>query len=267
MIIVGERLNSSRPGVLRSFKEKNEDWIIKEALLQEKAGASFIDLNASLLLENEIETLKWAIPLLQENINVPLVIDTPNSEAMKIGLSIHKGQAILNSLTAEKEKCSSLIPIIEEFSPKVIALCFNEEGLPPTPQKALSIASGLIDMLDKISFSMEDLFLDPLVRPVGVDPYAGKLFLDSLKLLKKKFPEIKTIAGISNVSFGFPSRSLLNRIFLVLALQRGLDAAICDPLDKEIQASLKAAEALLGKDKGMSGFIGFLKEQGKKKSI
>lgn len=267
MIIVGERLNSTRTAVRRSLEEKDKTWLVKEALNQEIAGASFIDFNASALHEKEIVTLSWAIPLLQEKTKLPLAIDTPNPEAMKKGLSLHQGQALLNSLTAEKNKYKSLIPLIQEYSPQVIALCLDEKGLPSTAQKTVDNAAKLLEILDKISFPLEDLFLDPLVRPIGIDPQAGQLFLDSLILLKKTFPEIKTIAGISNVSFGFPQRSLLNRTFLVLALQSGLDAAICDPLDKEIMASLRAAEALLGKNNGMTRYISFLKEENKREKL
>jgi len=113
----------------------------------------------------------------------------------------------------------------------------------------------VITLLRKEGVRQEDIFLDPLVRPIAVDQKARELFLESLEKIKKNFPRVKTVAGISNISFGLPRRKLLNRTFLILALKAGLDAAIVDPLDKEIMAAVSAAEALLGKDSSLKGYL------------
>jgi len=208
MIIIGERLNSSRKPVLQALKRKDRRFLIEEALKQEKAGADYIDINAAVLLDKEVNVLKWVIPLLQEELNIPLSIDTPNPKAMEEGLKIHRGRAFLNSLSGEKEKVKDLLPLIKEFKPSVIILCLDEKGLPKSPEYALSIASRMVNLLQKEGIDIDDIFIDPLVHPVSIDPDAALLFLESLRRIKERIPEVKTIAGLSNISFGLPQRRL-----------------------------------------------------------
>jgi cobalamin-dependent methionine synthase I len=259
MIIVGERLNSSRRPVSDALNRKDKKYLIDQAKRQENAGASYIDINTATLLDKEVQTLKWAIPLLQKELDIPLSVDTPNPEAMEAGLRIHKGQALLNSLSGEARRIKAFLPLIKEYRPRVVVLCLDDEGLPENSDKELSIARKMVNLLDKEAVNHKNIFIDPLVRPIGVDQKAGKLFLEALEKIKKNLPSVKTIAGVSNVSFGLPRRKLLNRAFLVLALQRGLDAAIIDPLDREILAAVRSAEALLGKDPSLKDYLTFIR--------
>lgn len=254
MIIVGERLNSGRKPVLQALEKQDENYLQEEALKQEQAGASFIDLNAAALLDKEVETLKWAIPLLQEKLNVPLSLDTPSPEAMEEGLKAHRGRALLNSLSGEKEKIKSLLPLIKEYKPSVIILCLDEKGLPKSPEYALSIASRMVDLLLKEGLDMDDIFIDPLVHPVSIEPEAALFFLESLRRIKERMPGAKTIAGLSNISFGLPQRRLVNRIFLSVALLNGLDAAILDPLDTKLLRVISAAETLLNQEPSLQNY-------------
>lgn len=259
MIIVGERLNSSRRSVLEALNRKDKKYVVAQAKKQEKAGASYIDLNTAALLDKEVQTLKWAIPLLQKELRIPLSIDTPNPEAMEAGLNIHKGKALLNSISGETNRIKTFLPLIREYKPRIIVLCLDDEGLPENSDKELSIARKMVNLLDKEGVEHKDIFIDPLVRPIGVDQRAGELFLEALEKIKKNLPSVNTIAGVSNVSFGLPRRKSLNRAFLVLALQKGLDAAILDPLDKEILTALYSAEALLGKDPSLKDYLAFIR--------
>jgi 5-methyltetrahydrofolate--homocysteine methyltransferase len=265
VILIGERLNSSRASVRQALEARNEAYLIQEARRQVEAGAQFIDFNASALMEKEIDILQWAVPLLQQNLTVPLAIDTPNPQAMAVGLKLHQGQAILNSISAEKSRLEAMLPLIKEFSPLVIALCLDEDGVPSQPENCLRIATRLINTFQKNNIPLENIFLDPLVRPIGVNPEAGLIFLRSLELIKENFPGVKTVAGISNVSFGLPWRASINRTLLILAVQRGLEAAICNPLDKDLMAQLLAAEALLGRDPRLTNFLQFYRQHKDKK--
>jgi 5-methyltetrahydrofolate--homocysteine methyltransferase len=260
MIIVGERLNSSRKNVREAFEKRDRDFLLQEALGQKRSGAAYLDINAAALLDKEMDTLRWAIPLLQEHVGLPLSLDTPNVEAMIAGFQIHKGRPLLNSLTGEARRIQSLLPVIREFGPQVIALCLDDSGLPATADQALKLAEKLASLLLKEGLKAGDIFIDPLVRPLGVDQRSALLFLESLALIKKRLPEVRTIAGLSNISFGLPQRKLLNRTLILLARDRGLDAAICDPLDKDLRASLSAAEALLGQDPSLKQFLRFSRE-------
>jgi cobalamin-dependent methionine synthase I len=255
MIIVGERLNSSRGQVLAALAARDEDFLVDQAVRQEAAGAAFIDLNSAALLEEEIAGLEWAVPLLQDHLHVPLAIDSPNRAAIAAGLKIHRGPALLNSLSGEDERLRALLPLVKEHRPRVIALCLDDEGLRKDAESVCGVGVRLAETLLAAGVPAADIFLDPLVHPVGVQTEAPGLFLASLALIKKKLPGIKTIAGLSNVSFGLPDRRLINRTFLALALAEGLDAAILDPLDDELMDVLAASQALLGRDPSLKDYL------------
>ena len=264
MIIIGERLNSSRRAVFEALQKRDAEYICGQALGQEKAGAVYIDLNAAAMLDGEIETLRWAIPLIQGTVRAPLSLDTPNPEAMEAALSIHKGRALLNSLSGESACLDAMIPLIRRHKPRVIALCLDKEGPPLSPEVALARARKMTEILRAAGLALEDIFIDPLVRPIGVDYRTGPVFLDSVETIKRSLAGAKTIAGISNVSFGLPQRRLLNRTFLALAMAKGLDAAICDPLDADIQAAVAASDALLGQDPSLKRYLAHIRAQHKK---
>jgi cobalamin-dependent methionine synthase I len=263
MEIVGERLNSSWKKVAEALQNRDEAFLLDQAKRQERAGSSYVDINAAVLMDGEIEALRWAIPLLQKSLSIPLALDTPNPEAMAEALKIHEGRPLLNSLSKESRRLEALLPLVREFKPRVIALCLDEHGPPESPDRALGLAEKLAEILTREGLLPEDIFIDPLVRPVGVNDQIGALFLESLSKIKASLPGFKTIAGLSNVSFGLPERRLLNRTFLVLALQAGLDAVICDPLDSDLTASLRAAQALLGKNRSLKNYLKFIREKAK----
>jgi cobalamin-dependent methionine synthase I len=255
MIVIGERLNSTRQRVLEALRTRDEAFIAAEAAAQMQAGADYIDLNAAALLGREIETLTWVVPMLRREVGLPLAIDTPNPDAMEAGLRLHEGRAMLNSLTCEQARIGRLLPLVKEFRPAVIALCLDDGGLPTSADQELRVAAKITDLLVKEGVSPGDIFVDPLVRPIGVDQQAANLFLESLRLIKRDMPQVRTVAGISNVSFGLPERKALNRTLLALALDAGLDAAILDPLDRSTMFSLSAAEALLGRDPSLRKYL------------
>jgi cobalamin-dependent methionine synthase I len=262
MIIIGERLNSSRVAVLNAMGTRDASFLVEQALEQENAGANYIDLNCAALMEGEVDGLGWMIPLLQGRLHVPLSIDSPNPAAIAAGLRLHQGQALLNSLSGETKRWQALLPLIREHKPKVIVLCLDDQGMRKDAPGIAGVAARLTDRLLREGVRSEDILLDPLVHPVSVDTAAPGLFLAALRLIKKDLPSIKTIAGLSNVSFGLPERRLINRTFLTLSIAEGLDAAILDPLDKSLMETLVAAEALLGKDPSLKSYIKHTRRKG-----
>jgi len=264
LIIVGERLNSSRRVILEALHKKDAEYLCSQAVAQEKANAAYIDLNAAAMMDKEIDTLCWAIPLLQRTVKVPLALDTPNPHAMEAALKAHQGRALLNSLSGDRAALEALIPLIKRYRPRVIALCLDKEGPPENADIAVSRAQKMADILQSAGLQLGDIFIDPLVRPIGVDHASGMVFLESVARIKNALPGVKTIAGVSNASFGLPQRRLINRTLLLLAMAKGLDAAICDPLDADVQASLAASEALLGQDPSLKKYLSYIREQAKK---
>ncbi|MEW6456834.1 MAG: dihydropteroate synthase [Acidobacteriota bacterium] len=260
MIIIGERLNSSRKEVLEALKSKDKEFILKESKQQKEKGAEFIDLNASLLMEKELETLKWAIPIIEKEAGIPVSIDSSDVKVLEKSLEIHQGKAILNSLTIESKKIKYLSGIIKEKKPYIIGLLIDKDGMPNSPEEAYRKTLNFLEIIKHEGIDESEIFIDPLVRPIATNSNIANIFFESLIKIKKSIPELKTVAGISNVSFGLPRRKLINRIFLTISIFNGLDAAILDPLDDEIISTIFSVEALLGKDKNLKNYLLFCRK-------
>ena len=180
MIIIGERLNSSRPAVRDALARRDRAFLIEQARLQVRAGAGYLDLNAATLLEREKEALRWAVPIIQREVDVPLSLDTPDPEAMEAALNVHSGRALLNSLTGEEKKLRKLLPLIRDYSPRVIVICLDDHGPATTPERALAIAQRISGLLMDQGVAPIDILIDPLLQPLGADRNAAVQFLDSL---------------------------------------------------------------------------------------
>lgn len=255
MLIVGERLNSSRASVARALRQRDAAFVQDEARKQVAAGASYLSVNAAALLGEETGHLLWLVDTVQAAVDCPLCLDSPDPSAIAAAVARHQGRTLLNSITGEKHKYDRLLPLIAEHKPRVVALCLDDAGTPATAQGRADIASRLIEGLTGQGLALEDIFIDPLVYPISVDGNAAQVVLDALELIAERYPGVNTICGLSNVSFGLPARHLLRRTFLAMAMSRGLSAAILDPCEEGIMSAIVAAEALLGKDSYCGGYI------------
>jgi 5-methyltetrahydrofolate--homocysteine methyltransferase len=188
------------------------------------------------------------VEIVQEVVDVPLCIDSPSAAALAAGLERHQGQAMINSISAEKERWEAVIPLVRQFKPKVIALCMDDSGMPASVEDRLRVADKLIDGLVAAGIPADDIYLDPLIKPLGVNHQFGMEALESIAALRQKYPEVHNICGLSNISFGLPERRLLNRAFMVMSLLKGMDAFILDPLDGPLMSLLRATIALAGQD-------------------
>lgn len=249
MIIIGEKINSTLKSIRPAMESRDKAAIQDLALRQIKAGANFIDVNAGMFHENESEILQWLIETIQEVTDVPFAIDSPSAAAILTGLKVNKnGKTIINSITAEKARYDAIIPLIKQFNAKVIALCMDDSGMPETIEDRVAIARTLIKNLTNEGVSLDDIFIDPMVRPIGTGSHYGTVAIETIRQVKNEFPEVHIACGLSNVSFGLPARKILNQSFLVAAMAAGMDGAIVDPLDKKLMSFVYATEALLGKD-------------------
>lgn len=255
LFIVGERINTSRKPIDKAVRARDVAYLQREAVEQVKAGAQMVDVNAGTFLEEEPEVLTWLVRTVQEAVDAPLCIDSPNPAAIRAALQEHRGQALINSITGEKARFDELLPIVKDHGCSVVALCLDDAGMPSTAQQAVDKGSRLVDALLEAGIPDASILVDPLVRPVSTDPAAGVAVLQTIRAIEEKYPGVGTICGLSNVSFGLPLRRLLNQTFLIACLAAGLDAAIMDPLDDRLMALLRAAEALLGRDEYCTGYI------------
>ncbi|HHY47281.1 MAG TPA: methyltetrahydrofolate cobalamin methyltransferase [Firmicutes bacterium] len=248
MLIIGEKINSTRRPVQAAVARRDEAFIHDLAKRQVQAGAGMLDVNCGTLEDEEPEALAWAVRIAQDAGGVPISIDTPNACAMEAALKVHRGKPLINSITAQRERLEGMLPIIKGYSCSVIALCMNDDGVPELAEGRVEVARYLVEALAGVGVSPPDIYLDPLVEPVSVAPGGVRVVLDTIERLRELFPECHIICGVSNVSFGLPRRSLLNRSFLGMCMAFGADAVIVDPEDRDLMATLRASDTLLGRD-------------------
>lgn len=255
MIIIGELINASRKSIAEFIKTQDADAIKKVAQDEFEAGANYIDVNAGIFVDKEAEYLQWLVTNVQEAVDTPCAIDSPDPNAIEKALSIHKGTAMINSISLESQRYERLLPLVAGTDLKVIALCMSDEGMPETTSERLEIADKLINGLVKSNVSIENIFVDPLVQPVSTKDTFGVEFLDAVDEIMRRFPGVHTACGLSNISYGLPVRSFLNQTFAVMAIAKGLDGLIINPLDKKMMANIIAAESLAGRDRYCTKYL------------
>ncbi|NQT90397.1 MAG: dihydropteroate synthase [Candidatus Omnitrophica bacterium] len=264
MIIIGERINSTRKTIREAIDKKDLPFLIKEAKAQLSCGASFIDINCATSMQHEADDLIWLITEVQNALGVQISIDSPNSAVIKAALGVHKGTPFINSITAEESKLKVFLPLIKESGSCAIVLTMDEKGMAPDAETKLRLAKRIVERAEEEGIARDNIFVDPLAKPVSTEPQEAAIFLDSLSRLKEN--GIKSIGGLSNVSFGLPARGLLNATFLKFAMDAGIDGAIIDPTGESIKTVLDnkelppeqfdlARKALLGEDPYAMNYI------------
>jgi cobalamin-dependent methionine synthase I len=249
MLIVGELINTSRKIIRESVERRNTEYIRDIAKRQVEAGANYLDVNCSDMLDNELEVIRWLIENIKAVVDTPLCIDTPDPVAMEVGLSLAtSGQPLVNSISGEAERYRTMLPLVAKYGAKVVALCMDDRGIPETAGDGLRVARELVKKLTDSGVAVDDIYLDLLVKPVSTVNRAGLEVLDTIRLVKQEYPGVHLISGLSNVSYGLPNRRVLNRVFMIQAMTAGTDAFILDPLDKILMGYLCASQLLLGQD-------------------
>jgi cobalamin-dependent methionine synthase I len=262
MMIIGELINGSRKPVAEALARRDAEAIAEIARRQVEAGAHLLDVNAGTGPDREVEDLLWLIDVIAEQVEIPLCIDSPNREAVRAGLErAGRRAAMVNSTTAETERLAVFLPLIADHDCSIIALCMGDDGVPGDARGRYQIAQLLVETLMAENIPQERIYLDPIVCPISVDGRAGRVTLETLGMIKEGLPDVKTVCGLSNISFGLPERQLLNRGYLSIMRSAGLDAAILDPTDRKLMASLLAVEALLGRDENCLNYIAASREK------
>jgi len=254
-VIIGERINpTGRKTLLNQLKSGVFDMVKSDAVAQVEAGAKIIDVNAGVPGADEAALLKDLISVIQEVTDMPLCFDTADEKALEAALSTYEGKALINSVNGEEERLAIVLPLVKEYDASVIALCMDDDGIPPTAEDRLKVAEKMIERAAKLGISAERLVVDPLALTMGSDHRAGKIALDTIKLVVKEFGTNMTI-GASNISFGMPDRPSINAIFLSMAIQAGLTCPITNPLEEEVQVAILGADLVMGRDEFGMGWI------------
>ncbi len=255
MVIVGEKINGTSKRVREAVLARDEEFIRELARRQAEAGAHYLDVNSGTEMGRDADDMVWLVKTVQSEVETPLCIDSPNPQALEAGLEAHQGRALVNSATAEADRMDLVIGLARKHDARLVALTLDDQGMPSGAEERLTIAKRLAEAAVGAGMSLDDLFIDPLVRAVGVENDQGAAVLEAIGRIREALPEVHIICGLSNISFQMPQRRLLNRTFLAMAMGRGLDAAIMDPLDAGLMATVCAGEVLAGRDDMCMGYL------------
>jgi cobalamin-dependent methionine synthase I len=264
MIVIGERINSTRKNIKEALECKNLDILLDEANRQLSSGADYIDINTAGHIGHEREDLLWLVENIQDKFDCSISIDSPDSLIVKEAFKLCRHAAFINSISAEKNRLLLLKEILSQKEGYIIILAMDENGMPSDVEGRLAIADSIVSYARSQGIDKKNIFIDPLVKPISTEPQQAGFFLETVKLLKGK--GISCIGGLSNVSFGLPRRDILNAVFIKLALNAGIDAAIIDPMQSTVNDILKgkqlpkeifllAEDAILGKDEYSMNYI------------
>jgi cobalamin-dependent methionine synthase I len=255
MKIIGEKINGTRKRIARAIAEREASYIKDLAIKQTEAGADWLDVNAGTHPKDEPGDLIWLIDQIQSVVDTPLCLDSANPNALRAAIHEVNKTPMINSISGEPEQLKDILPIVAMHDCEVIALAMDENKIPETSEKRLTVVHKMLEAAHEAGIPDEKLYVDPLVMTIGTNIQCGLIFLETLQAVKAAYPQVHFSAGLSNISFGLPARSYINRAFLTLALQAGLDTAIIDPLDRELKAALVAAELVLGRDRHCMNYI------------
>ncbi len=256
MLIIGERINGMFTDVKKAIQAQDPAPIVDLARRQVAAGANVLDINVGPASRDKLGAMQWLVGVVREAVDVPLCIDTPNAEVMRVGLEAAGGNAIINSTTGEEERMEATLPLAAEFNCPIIGLTIDADGVPRDATGRMEIALRLLMACMEKGISATDLYVDAVILPVNALQQVPIQVLEAIGMCKSlSDPPPQTILGLSNVSQGTMHRELINRTYLVMAVANGLDAAIVDPLDDELMDAVIAAEVLLNRNVYCDDFV------------
>ena len=254
VVVCGERLNPTGKKKLKvALKEERYDELIVEGIKQEQAGAHVLDVNVGLPGIDEVKVMKHVIKLLQEVIQLPLQIDSSNTQAIEQACRYYNGKPLINSVNGKDETMEAIFPVVQKYGGVVIGLTLDENGIPLTAKERFEIAKKIINKAKEYNIPKEDIIIDCLVLTASAQQ---KEVMETVKAVSMvKTLGVHTVLGVSNVSFGLPNRPLLNKTFLAMALSAGLDLPIINPLDQELMNTIDAFNVLYNYDQDASTYI------------
>lgn len=261
MIIIAENFNSSIPHVHQAMQDGNFEMLRERANQIALAGADFLDINAGTFLEKEAQMLQFLANAAQDS-GLPYVIDSPDPDIISFMLNkLQRKNQLINSITLEPERFNKLAPLSRDFDASLIALLMDGGNMPEGVQPRLVIAEEIVSKLREFGITDQKIMLDPMIKPLATDSNAGQEALETIYLLRNKFPLIHITCGLSNISYGLPARKYLNRAFLLQAMAMGLDSAIMNPLDQELLSLCHAGISLAGNDEYCMEYLEYFRPE------
>ncbi len=254
-VIIGERINpTGKKRFKQALKEQDLDYILTEGVRQQDQGAHILDVNVGLPDIDEPAMMKKVVTELQSVTSLPLQIDTVDPAALEAALRIYNGKAMVNSVNGKQESMDAIFPLIRKYGGVVVGLTLDENGIPDTAKGRVEIAGRIIREAARYGIPKKDIVIDVLAMTISSDPAGARTTLEALEGVRKTYG-VCTVLGVSNISFGLPSRPVINANFYTMALQKGLSAGIINPLSEDMMRSYYAYCALMGYDENCERYI------------
>lgn len=254
-VIIGERINpTGKKRLKEALKTKDFDYILKEAITQQDAGAHILDVNVGLPDIDEVSMMKEVVQQIQSVTNLPLQIDTVDVAAMEAAMRIYNGKPMLNSVSGKKESMDTVFPLVQKYGGVVVGLTLDETGIPETADGRVEIAGKIISEAEKYGIDKKDIVIDVLTMTISSEKDGAKVALKALSKVREQYG-VRTVLGVSNISFGLPRRPVINGHFYSMAMLNGLSAGIINPSSVEMMQAYDSYVALMGYDENCQSYI------------
>jgi 5-methyltetrahydrofolate--homocysteine methyltransferase len=258
--VIGERINpTGRKAFQAQLQAGDLSQLEADVAQQVAGGADLLDVNVGDPLADEVDLMGKAVPMVQGLCELPLCIDSSGIEALEAGLAAYQGKALVNSVTGEDERLEAILPLVAKHGAAVIGLA-NDDEIPMEPERRVEIAKKIVSAAGDHGIPPEDVIIDPLAMPIGAEPRAVNLFVETLHLLREELG-VNTTCGAGNTSFGLPGRHTLGAAFLAVAQSHGLTSAIMDSRRPEMVEAVRATDFLLGRDEWGAVWIRMYRER------
>ncbi len=265
-VIIGERLNpTGKKSLQAALRAKDMDYVLREAVRQQEQGAHVLDVNMGLPDIDEPEMLMNAVIEIQSASNLPLQLDSSDPDALKRAARVYNGKPLINSVNGKVDSMRKILPVAKKYGAAVLGLTLDDQGIPSSAEGRLKIARTIMEEAQKIGIPKEDIMIDCLVLTVSAQQEQAAETLRAVRMVKEELG-LKTVLGVSNISFGLPARPIINRTMLAMALMQGLDAPIINPGDEGMREAIAAFRVLMGKDRQSEDYISAYSVPEEKKS-
>ena len=254
-VVIGERINPTGKKKLKAaLKEHDMDYILKEAIMQQDNGAHILDVNVGLPDIDEVAMMEKVVKELQSVTSLPLQIDTVDGKAMERAMRIYNGKPMINSVNGKQVSMDEVFPLVRKYGGVVVGLTIDEEGIPKDAEGRVRVAGKIINEAAKYGIDKKDIVIDVLTMTISSEKDGAKVTLEALKRVREEFG-VRTVLGVSNISFGLPRRPIVNSYFYAMAMQNGLTAGIINPSSEDMMKAYRSYNALMGFDENCTNYI------------
>lgn len=254
-VVIGERINpTGKPKLKAALRAGDYDYLVGEAVAQQEAGAAILDVNVGLPELDEPAVLAAAVGRLQATVTAPLQVDSSDPAAIEAAVRGYAGKPLVNSVNGKRENLDAVLPVVARYGCAVVGLTLDEDGIPPTAEGRLAVAERIVAAAEAHGIPRCDVAIDCLVMAAATNQDEVREILRAVRLVKERLG-VRTVLGVSNVSFGLPQRGLVNATFLAAALAAGLDLPILNPLNARCRDTVEAWRVLNGQDRGAAAYV------------